>query len=62
MRYRNKITGLEIVTDCVISGANFEEVSQKDEAPKASVKESKPKTTTTKRAKKSLPPEQKNLQ
>ena len=52
MRYRNKITGLEIVTDFVISGANFEEVSQKDETPKASVKESKPKTTTTKRAKK----------
>lgn len=58
MRYRNKITGLVINTNCNISGANFELLDAPapavKEVPKEkAVKETKPKTTTTaKRAKK----------
>ena len=59
MRYRNKITGIEFETSCIISGEDFEPVvkaSAKKETPKEEkviVETSKPKTTTTtKRAKK----------
>ena len=56
MRYRNKITGIEFETNCIISGDDFEAVKPKKETPKvekAVVETSKPKTTTTtKRAKK----------
>lgn len=58
MRYRNIVTGIEFTTSCRISGADFVEVKPEKATPeapkeeKASVKDSKPKTTTTKRAKK----------
>ena len=57
MRYRNKVTGNILVTDCAISGNDFELMDvpevKKEEPKKAPVKETKPKTTTTaKRAKK----------
>lgn len=53
MRYRNKITGNVLVTECKISSADFELIDEPKETPKATVKETKPKTTTTaKRAKK----------
>jgi len=58
MRYRNKITGIEFETKCVISGEDFEPVlPKKVEEPKPEpkeepkVKETKPKTTA-KRTKK----------
>ena len=57
MRYRNKITGNVLVTECKITSADFELIDEPKEAPKeekaSTVKEAKPKTTTTaKRAKK----------
>ena len=58
MRYRNKITGIEFETKCVISGDDFEPVlPKKVEDPKTELKEepkvkdTKPKTTA-KRTKK----------
>lgn len=50
MRYRNKKTGIEFETNCIISGADFEEVIPK-KAPETEVKDEKPKTTS-KRTKK----------
>ena len=53
MRYRNVKTGLELTSACVISGADFVEITPAT-APKAEPKEKaepKPKTTT-KRSKK----------
>ncbi len=58
MRYKNIVTGIEFTTSCRISGADFVEIKPEEEAPKvpkeekAVVKDTKPKTTTTKRAKK----------
>lgn len=53
MRYRHIVTGIEFTTSCVISGNDFVEVKSTEEVKeRAEVKESKPKTTTTKRAKK----------
>lgn len=51
MRYKHKITGNILVTDCVISGEDFVLIEDSTKAP--TVKETKPKTTTTtKRVKK----------
>ena len=53
MRYRHIVTGIEFTTSCIISGNDFVEVKPaKEVKEKSEVKESKPKTTTTKRAKK----------
>ena len=50
MRYRNKKTGIEFSTNCVISGEDFEAISQKKTETAEQPKTEKPKTT--KRAKK----------
>lgn len=51
MRYRNKKTGIEFSTNCVISGEDFEAIGQKKTETAEQPKTEKPKTTT-KRAKK----------
>lgn len=35
MVYRNKITGLELITDCIISAPQFERIDEVKEAPPA---------------------------
>ena len=45
MRYRNVKTGLVLVTDCKISGADFELIESASKEEKAEVKETKQKQT-----------------
>ena len=44
MRYRNIVTGLEIITDCVVNAPNFELI---EDAPKKITKTETPQTETS---------------
>lgn len=44
MRYRNIVTGLEIITDCVVNAPNYELI---EDAPKVTTKVETPQTETS---------------